>query len=300
MHDSIIAEERAWLESLQARGFSPATVRVRAESLRAFRRFLEEAGIGRCQDVGVAALEDWRRRMLERRLCLQTVEQRLRSVRLFFDFLEARGLLFENPARLIRLHVQPAPLPRVPTVAQVLATLAQPDTATAIGVRDRALLELMYGTGMRLEEVARLEMADLDLDTQTVLVHGKGGRERLLPLGRSCLEWLRKYLTAARSSLLGKERDVARVWIGGTGSGPLMKHGVACRVKRHMCAAGLPPCFTTHALRRAAATHMLANGASPFAVRELLGHASMRHLSQYLRVSVLELRRMHRASILGR
>jgi len=300
MHDSIVTEQRAWLESLQARGLSPATVGVRADSLRTFRRFMEDVGIGRCQDVGVAALEDWRRRMLERRLCLETVEQRLRSVRLFFDFLETRGLLFENPARQIRLHMRPAPLPRVPTVAQVLATLAQPNTATAIGIRDRALLELMYGTGMRLEEVARLDMADLDLEAQTVLVHGKGGRERLLPLGRTCLEWLRKYLTAARPSLLGKRRNEARVWIGGTGTGPLIKHGVACRVKRHMHAAGLPPCFTTHALRRAAATHMLANGASPFAIRELLGHASMRHLSQYLRVSLLELRRMHRASILGK
>lgn len=300
MNDSVVTEGQAWVASLAAHGYSSATVRVREESLRAFRRYLDQAGILRCQDVSAAVLEDWRRQMLERRLAVPTVEQRLRSIRLFFDFLEAGGKVFDNPGRGVRMHIRPAPLPRVPSVAQVLAVLAAPDVKTAAGLRDRALLELMYAAGTRLEETTGLEMEDCDFDARTVRIRGKGGRERLLPLGGTCLKWLGRYLAHARPLLLGQAKGEPRVWIRTSGGRPLQKQGVAVRVRQHMRAAGLPRQYSPHALRRAAATHMLQGGANPFVIRQFLGHASMRHLCRYLRVSVRDLRQMHRASVLGK
>lgn len=299
MHDAS-PTAAAWLERLAVRGLSPATIRCRRDALRALCAFLNGAGIGRWQDVTPATLDAWRRSMFAHTLSPATVQQRLTSVRLLFAHLEEHGLVFENPAARLRLHCAGRPLLRVPAPAQVRAVLAGVAGITPIELRDRALLELMYATGIRVDEVARLEPADIDLAADTVRVHGKGDRERLLPLGRAACAWLRRYLADARPELLERNPGGTGLWIGSTRGTRLGRQGISVRVRRHFRAAGFAARFSPHSLRRAAATHMLANGASPFAVRELLGHVSMKHLNRYLRVAIGDLRATHRRSAPGR
>ncbi len=297
MNGHIITAGKAWLRHLEALKMSPATVAVRADSLKQFNRFLKSLGITCRQDVRADHLEQWRRQMFKRHLKPATVEQRLRSVRQFFNFLMERGGVFENPAGRLRMHRRPTPLPEVPTVKQVERILDQPDTDRPGGIRDRALLETMYGAGLRLGEAARMNTVDLDPGNALLLVHGKGAKERMLPLGTVCVNWLNRYLVDARHVLLGDREDCDQLWLNSYGR-PMTRQVLMNTVKKHARAAGLAR-FSSHSLRRAAATHMLANGACPLTVQEFLGHATSRHLQRYLRVTANELKRMHADSLPG-
>ncbi|MDT8391566.1 MAG: tyrosine-type recombinase/integrase [Lentisphaeria bacterium] len=294
-NDGFIAVSAAWLEWLAASGRRPKTVACRGEALKRFGEFLHSVGKERFRDVTKRDLENWRSAMFERGNSVATVEQRLRGVRLLFDWLDEQGLLFENPARKLKPHRVPDRLPVVPSVGEVFRLLATIDTSTPIGVRDRAVIETVYGAGLRLGEVTALTAGDFDWDFGLLRVNGKGGKQRSVPVGKRALKWAGVYVKTVRPLLLGKKPDPGCLWIGKDG-GPLSSQGLSVRIRHWIRMAGLPRKYTPHALRRAAATHMLDNGASPFAIKEFLGHADMKHLSQYLRITIGGLKEMHQGS----
>ena len=296
--DSFVTASHLFLESLAARGMRPATISIRRLGLEQFGHYLRDCGIERAQDITLTTLREYRRQMFDRGLSQNTVESYLRAVRLLLDFLEDRGLVFENPARRMHLHQKAHPLPHVPSPAQVRKLLATLDVSTVVGVRDRALLELLYSTGVRVGEASRLNTSDVDLDYGSVSVSGKGGHERILPLGTCCCWWLAEYLRTARSRLCKPGTSTEALWIGVRGT-RLTRIAIERMMRTVSRKAGIRPTIAPHALRRAMATHMLQNGASPLVIQELLGHASMRHLSQYLRLSITDLRAMHKRSLPG-
>lgn len=178
------------------------------------------------------------------------------------------------------------------TEAEVRALLAAAGHETAAGLRDRALLETLYATAVRRQELMDLTVWDIDLGQGLVRAMGKGRRERMLPLGRHAAAALGRYLAEARPMLGARRPNEVALWLGTHGR-PLGYGSVPKIVARYARAAGIARRVGAHMLRRSCATHMLRNGASPVVIQQLLGHASLAHLAQYLRLSVGDLRAMH-------
>ena len=282
-----------FLADLAARNYSPATVDKRRDCLRKFLLFLEAARVERFQDVTAAVLETYRSVLASDDYSSFSVESYLRSMRLFFEWLADRGDLFENPAAGFRIIKPPVVLGLVLTEVQVKALLAAPDLSTRCGLRDRAMLEMLYSTGMRRSELVNLTILDVDPDQRSVRVKGKGGKERLLPMGRHAAEYLALYVKDARPRLLPPTTsDTPELWYTHLYR-PIKKSSIAQMVQRHATNANLSGRITTHTIRRSCATHLLRNGAHPVAVAELLGHSNLRSLSHYLKITITDMMKTH-------
>lgn len=290
----VLAEE--FLEAAQAHKYSPRTVEIYRQALRDFAAFLSARGICAAQDVTSEIVEGYRRHLQSREFSPAGEETYCRAVKRFFDDLERRQRVFENPfagtgpLRRARTYVP------VPTEAEVAALLAVPDVATALGLRTRAILEAAYSTGARLEEISRMRLRGLDLSAGTIRIVGKGSKERVVPLGREAIDWLAKYLAQVREKVAAP--GVEALWVGPTGKA-IGSLAVGLSIRQCARKAGTATRITPHGLRRACATHMLGRGAHPVQLQMLLGHASLKHLSAYLRVRFLDLKAMHERSRLG-
>ena len=182
-------------------------------------------------------------------------------------------------------------LPRYLTAAQVEALLAAPDTKTPLGVRDRAILEVLYATGLRVSELIGLQPTDVDLDVGILRCLGKGRKERLVPVGRVAREWIRRYVGEVRDALLhGAQR--AELFLNHRG-GRLSRMGLWGIVRRHALAAGVADRLTPHVLRHSFATHLLERGADLRALQAMLGHADISTTQIYTHVTRERLRRIY-------
>jgi integrase/recombinase XerD len=219
------------------------------------------------------------------------------AIKLFFRHLEERQQIFENPARgLPPIRVRDSLQP-VPTEEEMRILLEQPDVATPLGIRNRAILETMYSAGIRRQETASLRVGSVNLAERVIRVMGKGSRERMVPLGPTAVQWLGLYLAEIRPGFAGAASEEA-LWLAQNGA-PLDGNALQAMIVRYGKAPGIVTPIRLHSIRRACATHMLRRGASPAAIQALLGHADMKHLSQYLRLSIADLKRVHAASRVG-
>lgn len=289
-----------YLAGLADRNYSPASIGKRRDGLRKLLLFLEGSGVERIQDTTPVHLAGYRHALAQDDYSPHSVNSYLRGMRLFFTWLAERGELFENPAEDFRIGRLPVRLGTVLTEDQVRKLLNAPDPDTVTGIRDRAMLEMLYSTGMRCGELVTLNVFDADPDGRTVRVFGKGRKERLLPLGRHASDSLASYLRNARPELVPPDRpDVTALWFSRLKT-PLSKQSVLLSVARHAGAAGIPGAVDTHTLRRTCATHLLRNGAHPVAVADLLGHANLRSLSHYLKTTITDLMKTHAGTNPGR
>lgn len=291
---SVLAEE--FLADLAYRRYSPRTLAIYRLALADFDRFLGTTGVGRVQDVTGSVVEDYRRHLQGRQFSPAGEESYTRAVKRFFDYLEGKQRVFQNPFEGSGPIRRARKLMPVPSEEEMRALLAAPDVTKPRGVRSRAILEVAYSTGARLAELTRLKLGDLDLDSGTARLLGKGNRERVAPLGKAAVEWIRKYVAEVRSRQA--KPATAALWVT-PGGDPLSSLSVGQSVRACARKAGTATPITPHAIRRACATHMLKHGAHPVQLQMLLGHASLKHLSQYLRVTFHELRAMHERSRLG-
>lgn len=287
-----------WLEAEKRRGYSAQTIKAHGNILAQLRLFMEPRGRRRAAEVTTGDLSAWLAALAERKLSVGTVFAYAQAVRKWFKWLEQEGKLFINPASEIVVprdrRLKPAPTP-----AQMRALLAAADVTTNLGLRDRAILETMYATGVRREELVRMEVFDLDLDRGTVRVLGKGKKERVLPLTKPAVKWISHYIAKVRPKLVKNRLDEAALWIDREGK-PLRGEALRVQFKNLVRAAGLSVAITPHALRRACATHLLQNGAHPWQVQQLLGHSTFDSLCHYLRLTAQEVRAMHRKTKLGK
>jgi integrase/recombinase XerD len=284
-----------YLDALRVRGLALATLASRAQALRAFLARLEKKDV---RSVTRADVEANAAALLSRRLTAGTVGVHQTALRSFFGWLEARDAVLVNPCVGVPLPKLPDRLPRrILTTPEVAQVLAQPDTATPQGKRDRALLEVFYAAGLRLAEVAALGVHDLDLSGGFVRVaRGKGGRGRVAPLGASAVAALRAYLDARRVWLETAGRSESALWLSPIKPhGPLKKEAVALVVRRCAERAGVTGA-SAHAWRHTCATHLMREGAAIVYVQHLLGHRSLKTTQIYTRVSVAEVRATVRAS----
>jgi integrase/recombinase XerD len=242
-------------------------------------------------------LEGYRSGLLERGFTVSSVVVYFQAIKLFFRYLEEQQLIFENPALGFPSIRVPDLLQPVPTEEEMRIFLDQPKTSTPVGIRDRAILETMYSAGTRRQETVDLKVGSVNLDEGTIRVMGKGSRERVVPLGPVAVEWVRRYLMEVRPILAGEDSGDA-LWLimGGT---PLNSNVLQVTMWRYRKAPGITTPIGLHTIRRACATHMLRRGASPVTIQMLLGHATMEHLGQYLRLSIKDIQQAHEASRVG-
>ena len=285
---------RGHLAALRVRGLSPSTLRSRESALRRFLARLEKRdlrAVTRADVQGHAAA-------LAGQLAPGSRRVHLTALRGFFAWLEAGDTVLVNPCVGVPLPKLPDRLPRrVLTSGEVARVLAQPEATTGQGKRDRALLEVLYSSGLRRAEVAALGVHDLDLSGGFVRVaRGKGGRGRVASLGASAAEALRLYLDVRRGWLEKRGQMEAALWLSPIRPhGPLQKEAVALTVRRCAKRAGVGS-VGPHAWRHTCATHLVRDGAGIVYVQRLLGHRSLATTQVYTRVNVADVRATVRAA----
>ena len=289
-----------YLKHLKARKYSPKSIKAWHDRLNRFSRFVEASGLESLQDVSLTDLEKYRLELLESQMASSSVYIYLSYVKRFFEYQEDTHRIFINPARDLILPKCKRKQQPVPNEEDVEKLLAQPDVSTQDGIRDRAIIEVLYSTGLRLEELTTLKIFDPDLKNKIIMVTGKGSKERIVPLGKQAIFWLRRYIEKVRPKLLKGKLDEHALWIGSQWARRMHPIIIQRNIREYGQSAGASVRITPHALRRACATHMLRAGAHPVQIQLLLGHTSMRTLSQYLKVTVTDMKNMHKKSKPGR
>jgi integrase/recombinase XerD len=274
------------------RGLARKSVEAYARDLAVFTRFLLGRGVRSAARLGTGDVRAHLAALANRGLSPRSRARALAAVRGFLRFLALRGVLPDDPARTIRVRRPPARLPRALATAEMGALLAQPADRERRGLRDRALLELLYACGLRVSEAIALRGSQVDLVAGFVTVLGKGGKERVVPLGRPARAALEAYLTHARPRLL-RGRPSPFVFLG-PGGRPLTRQAVWKLVRRRALAAGLGRRVSPHTLRHTFATHLLSGGADLRIVQTLLGHADIGTTQVYTHVAPARLREVHR------
>jgi len=289
-----------FLADLRARKLSPGTVKKRGDDLRKLLVYLHGRGIESLADVDLKTLEAYRFALVDYGYQDPSIESALRAASLFFRFLEERGHLFENPARRLKIPKAPVIMGTVLTETEIKKLLAQPDLTHPRGLRDRAILEVLYSTGMRRGEAVALSVCDVHLDEATVKAIVKGRKQRLLPLGRHAVKYLRLYMKEARPTFTPKLCPAPdALWLDRYRQG-LSSQGITNVISLYGKQAKLGKSVDIHTIRRTCATHMLRGGAHPVVVAQMLGHSGLRSLSHYLRTTITDLMKSHQQSNPGK
>ncbi|MEY9978673.1 site-specific tyrosine recombinase XerD [Lysinibacillus sp. RC79] len=214
----------------------------------------------------------------------RTVARHISSIRSFHQFLLREKRAETDPTVHLEMPIIEQKLPKVLSIEEIEALLAAPNRSKPQGIRDVAMLELLYGSGMRISELIALDLADIHLTMGFVRVFGKGGKERIIPLGKSALSALSTYLDGARSQLQGKYPKTEAFFINQRGK-RLTRQGCWKLMKEHALKAGIQHELTPHTLRHSFATHLVENGADLRAVQEMLGHADISTTQIYTHIS---------------
>ncbi len=275
---TLAPEAEEYLAALRSeRGLAVNTVAAYRRDLGQYFAFLDEAG-----DAVSAPEFVWH--LTEHGLAPSTIARKLAAVRGYHRFLVVEGLAADDPTILIETPRRGTSLPKALPVDEVLGLLDAPDRETPLGIRDRALLEFLYGTGARVSEAVALDVLDVDLENRTATVTGKGNRQRMVPLGSHAIGAIEDYLPV-RMELRNGATDPGRLFLNARGR-PLTRQGVWEIVKRNGELAGIPrEKLSPHVLRHSAATHMVEGGAYLRSVQEMLGHASISTTQVYTHVS---------------
>ena len=220
-----------------------------------------------------------------------TANRRLAVLRRFYRWAMRDGRVTKDPTLRLKSAIKPARFPKSLSEEQVEALLRAPDTDTALGLRDRAMLELLYATGLRVSELVGLTLSQLSLSEGLVRVFGKGGKERIVPLGEEARNWIERYLKSARGAILG--RRVADALFVTQRANSMSRQMFWILIKRYTTRAAIDAPLSPHGLRHAFATHLLNHGADLRVVQLLLGHADISTTQIYTHVARARLKALH-------
>jgi len=264
------------------RSASPYTVRNYRREVGEFLRFLKGEGISSLQEVGRQVLTRYLLWLRAKGYVKASIRRRISELRSFFRYLVGQRILESNPMEAVSAPKVPQRLPRYLKPEEIGAIMQAPDTSQPLGQRDRAILEILYATGMRISELVGLDMGTVDIARGQMMVRGKGSKERIVLLGRPARDALDLYLKEGRPKLLKGKRTSA-LFLNRSGE-RLSVRGVQWMLDRCARKAGLK-WVTPHLFRHTFATHMLGGGADLRVVQELLGHASLSSTQVYTHVS---------------
>ncbi len=290
-----------FLQQLEILNYSPHTLRVNEFYFNRFAEFLAEVRLADVQAVTPSTLQDFQRWLFyqptQRGTARSIGSQNhiVIAIRNFFSFLAQEGYIAGDPAKGLRLAREPDTLPKnILTPEEARRIIEAPDTQTLIGYRDRTLLEVLYATGLRKEELRHINVADVNLDEELLRVnHGKGGKDRVVPLSRIACQYLENYIKAVRPEL-AKGRPSEKLFISIRDGQPIGRHGVERLLAKYVRKLRLKKHVTCHLWRHSCATHLLKNNANLRHVQQILGHASLATTERYLRLTITDLKEAHR------
>jgi site-specific recombinase XerD len=305
----------AFLRGLVAADYSQRTVKAARSDLRQFLVFLDSRHIQDLEEVTradllgfVAALSDSASGDLmptgindtrldpaaaPRDLARSTIARKLSVLRTFLAFCEEEGLIATSPGVGLASPKLPRRLPQVLTPSQVDELLESIKRANPLEMRDRALFELIYSSGLRCQEALDLRLRDISFESCEVRARGKGRKVRVVPVGALALSALERYLREGRTQLVVNRAQEEHIFLSRTGR-PLSSSDVQRRLARYLAQAGAPAGTSPHTLRHSFATHLLEGGADMRSIQELLGHSSLRTTQVYAHVSAAHLRKAYR------
>lgn len=289
-------DEPQWLQEFATHvrfehGLAESTLQAYTHHLRCFWDFLQRQGIPHPTEASVRHLENFLGELSARGLSVASQAQYAAALRALYRFLALEGQLEADPTELLSLSRRQRPLPEVLSLAEVERLLQQPDESTPRGLRDRAILEVLYSCGLRVSELCHLRLSDLLVAEELVRIRGKGGRERLVPIGKVALAWVERYCRQARPLLQRRPTDI--LFLNARG-GPLSRMAVWKLVQWAARQAGIQRAIHPHTLRHSFATHLLEGGADLRAVQEMLGHADITTTQIYVHLDRLYLQEVHR------
>jgi integrase/recombinase XerD len=274
------------------RGLSRNTLEAYRSDLQQYGQFLDARGVDPLDvtpaDLAAFATELAAGREGRRAVAPRTVSRKIACLRSFYRHLRREQILDRDPTSELRAPRAPERLPKVLSRDEIHRLLAQPRGSSPSALRDRALLETMYACGLRASEAIALEVSNVDLEAGILRTHGKGSKERIVPIGSKAIEALQAYLALARPRLVGP-REETRLFVNLRGAG-LSRQGLYKIVQRHARRAGLEHRMSPHTLRHTFATHLLAGGCDLRSLQEMLGHADIGTTQIYTHLSTERLR----------
>lgn len=295
--DALVTTHEAYLQSLRVRHYSPLTLQSSLDDFKAFLSWAQERDLTRASEITRPILEAfqqalWRHRKADGQpLSWSTQRRRVSHLKGFFRWLTRQNVLLHNPASELEL---PRPEKRLPatalSLAQVEQLMAVPDLTDALGVRDRAMLEVFYATGLRRAELCAAHLGDLNRARGTLTVRlGKGKKDRVVPVGARALSWVNRYLEEVRPRLLLDVREPT-LFLSGFGGGfhPQVVSHLVTACLRRIGARG-----SCHLLRHTCATHMLEGGADIRFIQQQLGHEKLETTAIYTEVTIRQLLEVH-------
>ena len=281
--DSFI--DSIWLE----KGLSKNTLSSYRLDISAFDNWLGSRSL---EEIDKAILLDYLSFRLKRGYSSRSTARSLSSLRAFYSFLVKTSIVRNNPTAKIDSPKLGHSLPKVLSEKDIDKLIHSPDTKEPLGLRDRAMLELLYSSGLRVSELIKLEIINLNLRQGVVRIMGKGEKERLVPIGEEAMEWINKYLNSSREVLIGKESKDQHLFVTKRGKG-MTRQAFWYRIKKYALRSGIDKSLSPHTLRHAFATHLLNHGADLRTVQLLLGHTSLSTTQIYTEVAKERMKSLH-------
>ena len=277
--------DQLWLQD----GLAPSSLSSYRRDLNAWAKWLGARGL-LAADRG--DVERWLADQFRSMAKATSVARRLSTLRRFYRLQIERATVREDPTARVRAPKKPRQLPKLLSEAQVEALLAAPAVESTLGLRDRAMLETLYATGLRVSELVGLRLTQVSLDVGVVRVTGKGSKDRLVPLGDEAVEWLQRYNKDARPTLAGD--GTSQCVFLTTRETPMTRQAFWALIKRYALKASIAPAaLSPHVVRHAFATHLLNHGADLRVVQLLLGHADITTTTIYTHVARERLKQLH-------
>ena len=283
------------------RNFSSYTVRNYSSDLlgnykrgseKGFFQFLKIKKVDTLENVDKAILRDYLAYLMEQGIVKASIVRKLSAIRSFYRYLVREGILAKNPLELASSPRRERRLPSFLTVDEMLKLLKAPDTNTPQGQRDRAIMELIYAAGLRISELARLDVAQINLETCEIRVLGKGSKERVVLIGQPAAMALNNYITNGRPALLDAKTDRGALFLNKNG-GRLSERMVQKMLAKYARIAAINKRIYPHLLRHTFATHLLDGGADLRVVQELLGHSNLSTTQIYTHVTQSQARKVY-------
>lgn len=292
MLDNLVDEFLVQLRANQ--NYSPHTLESYGLDLRQFAAFLETEGVSDIQAINYLLIRKFLAILKRDEFAKSSVSRKLACLRSFFKFLCRQGYLINNPILTISTPKREKRLPKFLYLDEVTALLNLPDTTTDLGIRDRAILEIFYSSGLRLQEMVNLKLIDVDLDRGYLVVFGKGSKERIVPLGGAARRALEQYLNVARPVLVAGNPGVAphHVFLNYRGT-RLSGRSIERLMDKYLNQLALNRKISPHTLRHTFATHLLENGADLRVVQELLGHVDISTTQVYTHLTKERIRSVY-------
>ena len=281
-----------YINHLEAeRRVSPYTVRNYKTDLLGFFDFLKEKGVDSLQEVDRRVVRDYMGHLARRRIAKASIARKLSAIRSFYRYLLREEIIATNPVEEASSPKLDQRLPSFLTLEEVERLLNAPDLSTPQGQRDRALLELLYASGLRVSELVSLTLGQISLDTNEIRVWGKGSKERMVLMGEPATEALRNYLEQGRPKLVGEKKNDA-LFLNRYGQ-RLAERQVQRMLQQYAKKSGIGKRVHPHLLRHTFATHLLDGGADLRVVQELLGHARLSSTQIYTHVTKSQAKKIY-------